>query len=105
MSAEEQYGESTEWDLLVERIRQMPDETRDHEARMAEARAYDKGWRDCADSMITDLRQNKRNFGRRLESRIYREYRTWQRRFVFDTTVVIAVLAVTAAALLYLRGL
>lgn len=105
MSAEEHLGDSTEWDLLVQRIREMPDDDRDRELYEARKAGRVEGWADACRYLESELRQNKRAYGRRLEDRIYREYRRWQRRFVLEFVYFAAIAFVMAGALIYIsRG-
>lgn len=105
MSAEEIHGDGSEWDLLVQRIREMPDETRDHAQVIAESAAFDRGWKAACEYLESDLRANKRAFGRRLEARIYREVRRQRRAARVQTALYAAIAGVLVAALLYLRSL
>lgn len=102
MSDLDHIGDGTEWDLLVQRIREMPDETRDHELVMQKAAAFDEGWRKACEYLESDLRANKREFGRRIEDRVWREARRWQRAFLFNFITVTALLLVMGTAISYL---
>lgn len=102
MSAEEHIGQGHESEPYIDLFRGISPEVH-HETLIREKSAsFDEGWRACADSMICDLRANKRAFGRRLEARSESAYRQFRRRFAFNFLTVATILLVMVVAIGYL---
>jgi hypothetical protein len=92
----------TEWDLLVQRIREMDDPEATRAQAMRDARSFDDGWKAACRHLESDLRENKRQFGRRLEDRIHNEYAGASRKAIAQDLLVAGILLIAVATLFFL---
>jgi hypothetical protein len=97
-------GESTEWDLLVARIRDMHDPEREHELHLAESKGYDRGWLAGIDFAMQQSREETRAIRRRHIERLSCTYRHWRRTFLEESACCVLLLFVPLIAIWLLKG-
>jgi hypothetical protein len=98
-------GESSEWDLLVQRIRELPDADRSFELARAKSASFDQGWTAALQHADRHYKEEKRRFATRLTIRSEEQYRAFRRRFTFQTLTTLGTLLCLLLAVGYLERL
>jgi hypothetical protein len=90
---DDHIGQGHELEPFVGLLRGISPEVHDHAVYTAHLEGEKAGWKNACAYLETELRENKRQFGRRLEDRIYREMRARRRAFWIDNMHFAAILA------------